>query len=712
MGFFAMPLTGILVVVCVCVWLHQHSSSPTLHKRLASPAAVICVTVLAAMCACCAYGLYESDPWILALLSVLACAYSIICLFRFEIVSVLSSRIGLRSQAARSACTALTLLAISFAAFFALESPWNEALIGAWSTFRLGGILLIFMLVSSLYLFWPTRSIANTCVIVALAIVGLIQYFIAQFKGTAILPADLFALRTAIAVSGKYTYSLNTFALGGLCAVCVGVTLVALLAEASSPTTSTDQNTMASSDRQKRFAQLIAAASCLVTLVAFIAVPNYVDDFGLQLAYFGHDALKSYQDNGFLPSFIAAFQNVGIKQPDDYSADATERDVEELSKSYDTEVDNGRLAAVAQYEAIKPSLVVVMNETFADLSEFEILRSAGYDGPAFFKSVDDALLRGNVAVSVLGGGTSNTEFEFLTGTNCAFVGEGKYPYVMYSFANVDNLAKQLSELGYTCSALHPNLASNWNRDVVYADLGFDRFFSIDDFAGAPELHSGVSDEATYDKVLELLNDTSDPQFIFDVTMQNHSGYDQHNMPTKLLRHYAVDLYADDAWVSDAIDEYLACIEASDQALNKLMEQLAALDRPVILVFFGDHHPHISEWINDDYYVNEDELTHQLRIHHTGYFIWANYDVAGREQKSDVDDMSVDILGTTTLELMGAPLTKMERARLVMRKDLLALNVFGYQGADRAWYQLDDDGPYSEIYNKLKRINYYSFGSKI
>ncbi len=68
-----------------------------------------------------------------------------------------------------------------------------------------------------------------------------------------------------------------------------------------------------------------------------------------------------------------------------------------------------------------------MNETFSDLSVYQNLH-AGYEGPTYFKSIDDAVQRGDLYVSAYGGGTCNTEFEFLTGNSMAYLGQGVYPY--------------------------------------------------------------------------------------------------------------------------------------------------------------------------------------------------------------------------------------------------------------------------------------------
>ena len=67
---------------------------------------------------------------------------------------------------------------------------------------------------------------------------------------------------------------------------------------------------------------------------------------------------------------------------------------------------------------------------------------------------------------------------------------------------------------------------------IYQQLGFGDFLSIGDFEGAPYYHAGVCDYATYDKILDLLRTDEAPQFIFDVTMQNHAATTMAPFPPK------------------------------------------------------------------------------------------------------------------------------------------------------------------------------------
>ena len=188
----------------------------------------------------------------------------------------------------------------------------------------------------------------------------------------------------------------------------------------------------------------------------------------------------------------------------------------------------------------------------------------------------------------------------------------------------------------------------------------------------------VTDQATYDKILELLDQNADPQFIFDVTMQNHSGYDTGLLPVDKQLHLNIDTTdldtktVEDGTLSD-VDEYVSCIEQSDQALRYFLNALSKLDRKVVVVFWGDHQPFFPSKFNDKWFTDEDDATHQERLWQTDYIIWANYDVAGCDQTSEVDDLSTNYLSTQLMQLIGAPLTDYQKAHMTLRESLPAIN---------------------------------------
>ena len=227
--------------------------------------------------------------------------------------------------------------------------------------------------------------------------------------------------------------------------------------------------------------------------------------------------------------------------------------------------------------------------------------------------------------------------------------------------------------------MHPNHGTNWNRENVYKDFGFDQFLTINDFQNAETLRGMVTDKATYDKILELLDTNSNPQFIFDVTMQNHSGYDTGLIPYDKQMSLNID-----GEFNSNVNEYVSLIQQSDEALKYFLNKLSKLDRKVVVVFWGDHQPFFPDTYNDRWFTNEDDATHQERLWQTSYIIWANYDVAGNSQTSHEEDLSSNYLSSELMKLIGAPLTDYQKAHLTLRQSLPALNSVGYEDSQDRW----------------------------
>ena len=193
-------------------------------------------------------------------------------------------------------------------------------------------------------------------------------------------------------------------------------------------------------------------------------------------------------------------------------------------------------------------------------------------------------------------------------------------------------------------------------------------------------------------------------------MQNHGGYDAGTVPDEDLTHYAPMGLNDDTCAR--MNVYLTCIEKSDQELSAFMEQLRALDRPVVLVFFGDHQPTVSTAMNDELYAGENGLEHTARIYSSNYFVWANYDVAGAEQISQQEAIGASELSARVLDLIGAPLTDYQKALLATRQDVPAFSGVCYVGADGQLYALDGDSPYAAVIDHIRRMQYLNFARKL
>lgn len=533
--------------------------------------------------------------------------------------------------------------------------------------------LIAFAMLGLFFLF-QRRCGGAVVLAVALYVLGLAEYFVILFKSMPISPGDLTALSTAAAVAGTgFTYTITSFCMLSLAFTVIAIQICTLAAQVAPK-------------RQKGswrglVLNLLIAIVCLGGIAAHTTLLDYYHTLYIQV--YSWRPLESYYRQGFLPSFISGAQTIKPSKPEDYTVSGAKKLISEYAKEYDDNNQTGgssatRLEATKQFDEEKPTVIAVMNETFSDLSIYQNMH-ADYQGPTYFKSIDDCLSRGRLYVSAYGGGTANTEFEFLTGNSMAYLGSGVYPYTTYDLTDTENLAAQFKSLGYYTTAMHPNHGTNWNRENVYKDFGFDQFLTINDFQNAETLRGMVTDKATYDKILELLDTNSNPQFIFDVTMQNHSGYDTGLIPYDKQMSLNID-----GEFNSNVNEYVSLIQQSDEALKYFLNKLSKLNRKVVVVFWGDHQPFFPDTYNDRWFTNEDDATHQERLWQTSYIIWANYDVAGNSQTSHEEDLSSNYLSSELMKLIGAPLTDYQKAHLTLRQSLPALNSVGYEDSQDRW----------------------------
>lgn len=567
-------------------------------------------------------------------------------------------------------------------AFYLFEKPYNAGLfdIGAYYAFvNLCVIAALFAIVYFAGQQTKTAAIAFLCLCF---IAGVANYFVIAFKGQPVLPADLFALSTAAAVGGGYTYAVNDSIAMAFCALACGIALVLYLPKTKFAV-------------KRSVANTAVAALCVASFGLWFSHFDIEKAYGIQVD--GWAASDSYSQQGSVLCFLKRMQDLSPAEPAGYSPEAAAG----MLAPYADEADDTGFAERSDSE--KPIVIAVMNETFSDLSTYPNLADI-YDGPAFYNSLQDAYLKGTAYVSALGAGTCNSEFEFLTGTTMANLGEGVYPYMLYDLDGTENLATYFKELGYETTAIHPADATNWRRDTVYRQLGFDTFLDVTDFEGAETLRGFTTDRETYDAILQIIADSDTPQFIFDVTLQNHGGYDTGLIPDGM--EVSIPLESDR---TAELEEFASCIEQSDLDLRYLIESLSAIDRPIVLCLFGDHQPGFSDWLSSlafgkdvaDFSIEEVQARYEVP-----YLIWTNFEteratvldgsfVAETRESElealamplypDATVMSLNYLGAHMLAAAELPLSPYYRLLLDTQKDLPVVNVNGYLDAEGSWH---------------------------
>ena len=630
----------------------------------------------------------------------------------------LSDKIDLAVDGSKSIILdAVLIVAATLIADIALEFPSNIAVWNMKPVPFLIDMVIALGLVAVPFLVSSGRTLASKIMCVVLFAIGIAEYTVLQFKNLPIQPGDLFALGTAAAVGANttsgYTLTVGTGCMYGIAALIASLILISL--------TSRDRKRIVEANGEQAACSIwaadgenadgIAKRAIGYRIVGWVLFALFIGQFtipyanGLGISVYTWKPIPSYQDNGFLSSFVSTAQLMIPQKPKGYSKQTADKTVKELASRYDEENGEGSAAKAAsnQYSQQKPNIVVVMNETFSDLSIYDSIKDAGYDGPQYLKSLyPDSILHGTLQVSAMGGGTCNSEFETLTGNSMAFIGSGVYPYETYNM-NIDNLVSQLKKQGYDTHAIHPAAGSNWNRDGVYSAFGFDTFDDEATFTGATRFRNRIDDASTYSKTLEYLNGSDTPQFIFDVTLMGHSGYETGLVPEDKRVNCTVDGL--DEKNQNKLNEYLATSNEEDTQLKTLIDGIKKSKKPTIVLFFGDHQPALSEAIGGE----SDDIVQTEMQWQTCYTMWANYDVAGSVKGTELDT-STSYLSALLCHEAGIPMTDRQKAAYLLMEDVPKINVVGAYLAknskhDGEWENVDAAVVNSESMEKLSYLQY-------
>lgn len=523
-------------------------------------------------------------------------------------------------------------------------------------------------------------SISMAICVSAIAIIGVGNYFVVMFRSNPIVPWDIYSFETAMGVADNYVFSVD-WALAEHIAMFILMLIVGVR-------TNIRLN-------KKILRPILTVAMCIPAYfyISYLWQDNLERNTGLNDTLF--NAKYMHSKDGFFVSFILDIHFLQIEEPKNYS------DEYALSLLNEQEVEK-----VETPEEL-PDIIAIMDETFSDpavLGEFETNK----DYMPFVHSI----LRGEVAntisgytdVSVLGGNTANSEFEFLTGNSMAFFPNGSVPYLQYIRDGISTIVPQLEEYGYTTYGTHPYRAKGWNREFIYDLMGFDYRYFQGSFPFEDKLRNYVSDEADFKSILEWRNNTEGPFFMFNVTMQNHSNYggDFDNFDPQIVAKFK------NTSSNKYLNKYLSLMYETDQDVASLLSELSQSDRKTIVVFWGDHQPndYVVRPIYKEYGLDFDNKTYeqQQQRQKTPFFIWANYDI---QEQTNVE-ISLNYLNILLFETAGLQLDEYQTFRKnLWQGQIPMMNAVGYRNDDGDLVEYDDaPEEIQNLLNEYQNIQYY------
>lgn len=573
------------------------------------------------------------------------------------------------------------LIFISPVIYFQLmEIFYKKLIFGNYTWLKLALNCLIYALAVGL-VYLLTNRIRTTLIIVSviLGIYGTANWYVYEFRGIPILATDIASAKTAANVAANYSYAPT---MNMLIAWLVFLGFVILVIRIT-------KNADTGLTKRVRLG-FFAIYACFMGI--FVHEFYYTDkttDNKLIVSVW--DPQRSFKNTGTMLSFMLTTKYLKVDKPKDYSI----KNVKELANEYISD-------SASEYEdTVKPNVIAIMDEAFADLKldgDFE----TSQDYMPFIRNLKENTVKGTLYMSVFGGNTANSEFEFLTGNTLSFMPLRCVPYQQYVKDEMPSLTYNLKAAGYSGNdAMHPYKASGWNRPVVYPLLGFNEFITIDDFADdTKKVRKYISDEEDFKRIIEEYEkeQTDDPFYLFNVTIQNHGGYETDY--DSLERTIKIT----DEHQNDEAERYINLANKTDMAFKELIEYFENVDEPTVIVFFGDHQPSVSNSFYNSIMKKEEDMSKaqfDMMKYQVPFVIWANYDIEEKEYKM----LSANYLSALLLDTAKLPMTGYQKFLLALSEKIPVITANGYADENGNFYDRGEKSQYQDLLNDYNILEY-------
>lgn len=327
------------------------------------------------------------------------------------------------------------------------------------------------------------------------------------------------------------------------------------------------------------------------------------------------DSVYDAQRNGPLVAFTRQLNPKVMVKPDDYS----EETMKQVAARYEKAAK--KINAKRSANMTDSTVIYVLSESFSDPSRVPELK-VNKDSIPNIRKIKQNTTSGLMLSSGYGGGTANLEYMGLSGLSMAnFDSSLTSPYQqLVPSEHWTPTINQMWGASKNSIGLHPYESSMYSRATNYKKFGFSHFYTLtgpDVISHQDKIDDSpyVSDEATYQSTLEEVRKTKSNQFLQVITMQNHMPYHDWYKHNDFKASSTTGKPLKDG-EKESIETYQKGASLTDGATAGFLSELDKLDKPVTVVFYGDHLPGIysSASADDD---------NSLALHQTDYFIWSN-----------------------------------------------------------------------------------------
>ena len=496
----------------------------------------------------------------------------------------------------------LSFLFFAFIVFFVPEYIIRGDFVETINTVSKPPLVFNLIVLSTIYLCFTAligRVIASTIIFLVMAVLTIANFIKFKYFDEPFYPWDTYIIKEGITISKQYVNL-------PLILICILVFVIAFIMLLIF-------NKKVRNFFKPKFTWKLCPLALALLLIngVIINIPSQAIKFSIFKSWY-IGKVEMFRNGLIVQNYIYLkdYDSYVLSEPPEYSMEKMEEIKNRLSKEFPQKTPTD----------LKPNILLVMCESFWDPTQLNHLHFSEDIMKNFNK-----YKKGEIVSPAIGGGTSNVEFEALTGFSSYFLGPGVYAYNVYFRRDTPSIASVLKDNGYDTIAIHPYMAEMYNRDKVYNYIGFDEYISLDSFTYEDYKGPYVSDERLMDRVIEILSKDDEPKFIWALTMQNHDPY--------------IDKYdeLEVSVTSDKLDEetegilstYSEGVRDGADSLEKLIKALENTSTPTLVYFFGDHLPRmgdleklyeIYELLNPE----EDPYKKDFRYYIAPYASWSNF----------------------------------------------------------------------------------------
>lgn len=428
-------------------------------------------------------------------------------------------------------------------------------------------------------------------------ILGIISRFLVDTRGIPLTFSDIYSIAEGLAIADKYI-NFKNIVIFGVISITMGLGYAFLW--------------KIKGDRNK----MGMIASMIVICISTVGIYNIEKNQIFNTKKLQWDKKVSYERFGFAFSILnSCYSSINIR-PEGYkqaNLNEIKKNLNKKNENLETEYDN---------------VIVLQLESFMDPM---LMKGVTYseDPLKNFREISREGISGQLQIPTFGGGTARSEFEVLTGINLDHMPSGIVPHVTPTGKKViESMASILDKLDYSTYAIHNYKGNYYDRNNVFANLGFDNYISME-YMDEVKVNNGViqDDKMIFDSIKNIINEGNDKNFIYGITVGTHGPYRENNIKEEPAIKISGDV---NEKYSGRLKDYVNRVNYLDTLIGEFIDYVNKLDKDTLVVMYSDHLPSMYPGQDKDYTGDKYEAP---------YFIYSTKEIEAKNKDMEAYQLS-------------------------------------------------------------------------